>query len=110
MPKLLPWGEHAIERLDALLPLLAPSDQRRVLSVIGIVAKPCWQYVSMAKARSCALCIELADPLTTDDRDQWVESDHFAIIARNGRVVTVMLTRKGQLHPAHLRTDIVRTV
>ncbi len=52
-----------------------------------------------------ALCQATDRKACLSDREQWAPSDVLAAIVRNGRIVTVMATRKGQANPGHLRVE-----
>jgi hypothetical protein len=69
--------------------------------------------VPMSLVRAAARCADGTDvavcmgvtPFMARDREQWVESDVLAAIVRQGVLVTILATRKGQVNKSHLRVE-----
>lgn len=68
----------------------------------------CRKALSFSQYRkSTAVVIQLSIKVsaTYQHRDYWAASDRLVAIIRDGKVVTIMLSRKNQINTRHLRTD-----
>ena len=88
---------HAQERLQALTPRVGSPAIRSLIREI--------EQTPMTGNHAVVIPIR---PTKDPHRRQWVASDHIAAIIRNGRVVTVCLTRKKQVSPEHFRVEKIR--
>lgn len=86
----------------------------RMLRLAHVVGRSAIQSL-IAKANTAprhgdhAVVIELNHPVCDPHREQWEESDRLAGIVRNGRLVSVMLTRANQCNRAHLRVSAIHS-
>lgn len=87
---------HAQERLQALAPQVGSPAIRSLIREIEQVPE----------TGNHAVLVPV-QPQKDPARNQWGLSDHIAAIVREGRVVTVCLTRKKQVSPEHFRVDRV---
>lgn len=88
---------HAQERLQALTPRVGSPAIRSLIREI--------EQTPMTGNHAVVIPIR---PTKDPHRRQWVASDHIAAIIRNGRVVTVCLTRKKQVSPEHFRVEKIK--
>ena len=70
----------------------------------------CRKALGISKYRgSCAVVVKLEGSVSKSysHRDYWGDSNILVAIIRNGKVVTVMLSREEQNHTTHYRTDYI---
>lgn len=70
----------------------------------------CRKALSLKKYQaSTAVVVDLTVSVskTESHREFWADSDRLVAIIRNGKVVTVMLSRKSQETKEHFRTDFI---
>lgn len=68
----------------------------------------CRKALSLSRYReSCAVIVRLQSKVSASyaHRDFWGENDTLVAIIRDGKVITVMLTRSSQCRKDHFRTD-----
>ena len=94
MPRLT---NHARERIRLLAPVIGRGPMQALLN--RLAAAPNRGDIAIVSA----LGFETNDP----NRVQGSPCDHIAAVVRNGRIVSVMLTRESQLTRQHFRVNIV---
>lgn len=70
----------------------------------------CRKALSLSKYRqSTAVVIKLTAKVSKSysHRDYWADNDTLCAIIRNGKVVTVMLTRSSQVNQDHFRVEFI---
>lgn len=70
----------------------------------------CRKALSLKKYRKAtAVVVSLNAKVSSSyaHRDYWGDNDTLVAIIRNGKVVTIMLTRSAQVNNGHFRTDYI---
>ena len=88
---------HARERIRALAPVTGREPMQALLDRLAVA--PNRGDIAIVQP----LGFEAKDPY----RDQGSPCDHIAAVVRNGRIVSVMLSRTGQISRKHFRVNAV---
>lgn len=97
--KKIHWQENLVKFLDD--GIVTEADATNLLS-------KCRKALGLPRYRvSTAVVVKLERSVSKDydHRDFWGDNDTLVAIIRNRKVATVMLTRSGQVHKRHFRTD-----